>query len=148
MTYFIRTDSMKPITQLFSALGRWTVAVLLCVSAIAFIWQSPIFSHSAAWAIPNSPVIATMEGGDKIKQDNKSFVRDAAEKVKETANKNADRVERASDGKGGFFARKAERDVARIEKRANEDAARTQRAIDKNVNAAERVVDDIKDAFK
>jgi hypothetical protein len=144
---FIKTDSMKSITQLLSTLGRWTIAVLLCVSATAFIWQSPIFS-SAAMAAPHAPALATMDAGDKIKQDNKYFVQKTADKVKEAAHSNADRVADASDHKGGFFSSKARRDVARIDKRANEDATRTQRAIDKNINSAERVVDDIKDTFK
>lgn len=139
---------MKLIPQLLSGLGRWAVATLLCISATALVWQTPFFSNSAANAAPNMQMIATKDVGDQIKKDNKSLVQDAADKVKEAANTNADRVDQATDGKGGFFNRKAQRDVARIEKRANEDAARTQKAIDRNVNAAERVVDDIKDTFK
>jgi hypothetical protein len=139
---------MKSITKLLAAMGRWTVVVLLGVSAIAFTWQGTFFSSTAAMAAPAPMVIAaTTDAGDQIQRDNKNFVRGAAEKVKETANKNANRVEQATGNNGSFVERKAQRDAARIEKRANEDAARTQKAIDNNVNAVERTVDKIKDAF-
>lgn len=138
---------MKSITKLLAAMGRWTVAVLLGVSAIAFVWQSPFFPSTAAMAAPSPAVIATTNTADQIQRDNKNFVRGAAEKVKETANKNANRVEQATGNNGSFVERKAQRDAARVEKRANEDAARTQKAIDNNVNAVERTVDKIKDAF-
>jgi hypothetical protein len=139
---------MKSITKLLAAFGRLTVAALLCVSAMAFAWQAPFLSSGAAMAAPGNPVIAaTTDAGDKIQRDNKGFVRDAAEKVKETASKNASRVERASGDNGGVVERKAQRDAARIQQRADEDASRTQKAIDNNVNAVERAVDNIKDAF-
>lgn len=137
---------MKLITKKLAAIGRSVVAVLVCVSAIAFAPQGAFFFNTTALAAPNA-LVATSSTGNEIKQDNKSFVRDAADKVKETANKNASRVEDATDNDGSFVERKAKRDAARIEKRANEDAARTQKAIDNNVNAIERTVDNIKDAF-
>lgn len=137
---------MKSITNLLSTIGRWAVAALFCVSAMAFVWQGAFFSNTAAVAAPTAVIAATDAG--QVKRDNKNFVRDAAAKVKETANKNANRVERATGDNGSFVERKAQRDAARIEKRANEDAARTQRAIDRNVNAAERTVDNVKDAFR
>lgn len=147
MTNLTISVSMKSVTKLFATLGRWTIAVLFCVSAIAFVWQSTFLSSTVAIAAPNTPVIAAVtDTGSEIQRENKSFVRDAAEKVKETANKNANRVERATDN-DSLIERKAQRDANRIEKRANEDASRTQKAIDDNVNAVERTIDNIKDAF-
>ncbi|WP_339383521.1 hypothetical protein [Oculatella sp. LEGE 06141] len=127
-------------------MGRWAVTALFCASAIAFTWQGTFFSNTSAMAAPGTLVIAaTTDTGSQIQRENKSFVRDAAEKVKETANKNADRVERSTDNSA--VERKAQRDADRIEKRANEDADRTQKAIDDNVNAVERAVESIKDVF-
>lgn len=138
---------MKSITKLLATLGRWAVAVFVCLSAIVFVWQGTFFSSTRAMAAPGTLVIAATDAGEQIQRDNKNFVQDAAEKVKEAANKNADRVERATGNDGSFVERKAQKDAARIEKRANEDAARTQKAIDNNVNAVERTIDNIKDAF-
>jgi len=139
---------MKSTTNLLAAMGRWAVTVLFCVSAIAFTWQGAFFSNTAAMAAPGTLVIAARtDAGSQIQRDNKNFVQEAAEKVKEAANSNANRVEDATDNNGSFVERKAQRDAARVERRANEDAARTQRAIDDNVNAVERAVDNIKDVF-
>ena len=137
---------LNQFTRRLSTVGRWFATTLLCTLIATFVWQGAFFSSTTAMAAPGTPVIATSTG-DEIQRDNKSFVRNAAEKVKETANKNASRVEQASDNDGSFIERKAQRDAARIEKRANEDAARTQKAIDNNVNAVERTIDNIKDAF-
>ncbi|NJL37482.1 MAG: hypothetical protein HC899_12585 [Leptolyngbyaceae cyanobacterium SM1_4_3] len=139
---------MKSINHLLAAMGRWAVTVLFCVSAIAFTWQGAFLSNNTAMAAPGTLVIAARtDAGDQIQQDNKSFVQNAAEKVKDAARSNANRVEDATDNDGSFIERKAQRDANRIEQRANEDAARTQRAIDNNVNAVERAVDSIKDVF-
>ncbi|MEP0819266.1 hypothetical protein [Trichocoleus sp. FACHB-46] len=138
---------MKSMTKVFSIVGRWTATILFCASAIAFVWQGAFFSNTSAMAAPAATLIATSDTGEQVKKENKSFVKDAAEKVKETANKNASRVEDATDGSANPIQRKAQRDVARIEKRADEDAARTQKAIDNNVNAVERAVDSIKGVF-
>jgi len=137
---------MKSVTKLFATLGHWSVTALLCVSAIAFTWQTPLLTNSTAMAARVTPVVAAMDAGDKVKRDNKNFVDNAADKVKEAANKNANRVDRSTDTNSAV-ERKAQRDAARIEKRADEDAARTKRAIDDNVGAVERTVDKIKDAF-
>ncbi|ACK71769.1 conserved hypothetical protein [Gloeothece citriformis PCC 7424] len=134
------------MTKLLPTLKRWSVALIVCVAAIAALWGGTFNDSTSAMAAPDTLVIATTDTGDEIQRDNKNFVRDAAEKVKETANKNANRVERATDD-DSFIQRKAQRDAARIEKRANEDAARTQKAIDDNVNAVERTIDNIKDVF-
>jgi len=140
------TISMKSITKLLSTVGRWTATALFCVSAIAFVWQGAFFSHATAVAAPGISVIASTDAGNQIKRENKGVVRDAAEAVKETANKNANRVEQATDN-GSYIERKAQRDAARIEKRANEDSDRTQKAIDNSVGVVERAVEGIKDAF-
>lgn len=137
---------MKSISKFSSTVVRWTATVLFCLSAIAFVWQGTFFSNATALAAPSTTLIASTEVGQEVKQENKSFVRDAAEKVKETANKNANRVEEATDD-DSIIERKAKRDASRIEKRANEDADRTQKAIDDNVNAVERAIEGIKDAF-
>ncbi|NJN59455.1 MAG: hypothetical protein HC879_19165 [Leptolyngbyaceae cyanobacterium SL_5_9] len=138
---------MKPINHLLAAMGRWAVTVLFCVSAITFTWQGTFLSNTTAMAVPGTLVIAaTTDTGSQIQRDNKSFVQEAAEKVKDAANSNANRVDDATDN-GSFIGRKTQRDAARIERRANEDADRTQRAIDNNVNAVERAVDNIKDVF-
>jgi len=148
MINFVKTVSMTSITKLFSTVGRWVATALFCVSAIAFVWQGAFFSSPTAMAAPGTLVIAAAtDTGDQIQRDNKGFVRNAAEKVKEAANSNAEKVEQATGNDGSPIERKAQRDAARIEKRANEDADRTQRAIDNNVNAVERAVDSIKDAF-
>ncbi|WP_013334570.1 hypothetical protein [Gloeothece verrucosa] len=130
---------MKSITSFFATLKRWTVAVMVCVCALALVWGSTYNGNLIA--------IAGTETGNKIQQENKNFVKDAADKVKETAAKNAQRVEKATDNDGSFLERKAKRDAARIEKRADEDAQRTQKAIDNNVNAVERTIDNIKNAL-
>jgi len=137
---------MKSVTKLLTTLSRWSVVALLCMSAIAFAWQAPFLTDGTAVAARVTPVPAAMDAGDKVKRDNKNFVDNAADKVKEAANKNANRVDRSTDTNSAV-ERKAQRDAARIEKRADEDAARTKRAIDDNVGAVERTVDKIKDAF-
>ncbi|HIK17928.1 MAG TPA: hypothetical protein IGS53_21930 [Leptolyngbyaceae cyanobacterium M33_DOE_097] len=137
---------MKSVTKLLATLGHWSVTALLFVSAIAFTWQAPFLTNDIAVAARVTPVVAAMDAGDRVKRDNKNLVDNAADKVKEAANKNANRVDRSTDTNGAV-ERKAQRDAARIEKRADEDAARTKRAIDDNVGAVERTVDKIKDAF-
>ncbi|PAX51152.1 hypothetical protein [Brunnivagina elsteri] len=147
---------MKPnyCTQRVSILGRWIATSLFCLSAIAFVWQGAFFHDTAAMASPVANLVASTDAGNQIKGkaredagNAKGLIRDAKNQVKKTANKNADRVEEATDGKGSFFARKANRDKARIEKRAEEDASRTQKAVDNTKNAVERTVDNIKDTI-
>lgn len=142
------------VTKQLSALGRWFATVLVGVLAIAFIWQGAF--TTAALASPNSTLIASRDAGDQVQQktregarDAKGFIRDTADQVERTANRNADRVNRATDdeGAGGFFSRRAKVDRDRIHMRAEQDAARTQRAVDKSRNAVERAVDNVKDAL-
>jgi hypothetical protein len=136
-----------------STAGRWMATTLLCLSAIAFVWQGAFFSNTSAMAAPFANSIAAADVGNKI-QDKastdagraKNFIRDTEDKVKETAKKNAAKVDRATDY-GSVAERKAKKDAATIEKRAEEDSARTQKAVDNTKNAVERTVDSIKDVF-
>ena len=137
-----------------SIAGRWMATTLLCLSALAFVWQGAFFSNTAAMAAPDANLIASAGTSDQVKGKAsvdagraKNFIEDTKDKVKETANKNADRVEQATDESDSFVERKAKRDRDRIEKRADEDAARTEKAVDNAKNAVESVVDNIKDVF-
>lgn len=139
----------KPILTV----GRWLATALFCVSAIALVWQGAVFSNSSAMAAPATTMIAAADLGDQVQAKTskdagraKNFIRDAADKVEETARKNARRVDRATDD-DSLIERKAKRDTARIHKRAEEDAARTQKAVDKSKSAVQRTVDNIKDAL-
>ncbi|MBW4475626.1 MAG: hypothetical protein KME54_01830 [Tolypothrix brevis GSE-NOS-MK-07-07A] len=137
-----------------STVGRFLATTVLCVSAIALVWNFSFPLNTAAMASPAATAIASADVGDQV-QDKaskdagraKNFIRDTADKVKETANKNADKVDQATDDNGSFVERKAKRDAATIRKRANEDAARTEKAVDKAKNVVESTVDKIKDAF-
>jgi uncharacterized protein YjbJ (UPF0337 family) len=140
-------------TKRLSTVGRWMATTLFCVCAIAFVWQGAFFSNTAAMANPTANLIAAADAGDQIKgkvsEDTgraKNFIEDTKEKVKETANKNASRVDQATDD-GSVFERRAKGDRDLIEKRADEDAARTKKAVDNTKNAVERTIDSIKDAF-
>ncbi|WGV26707.1 hypothetical protein [Halotia branconii] len=141
------------LTKRLSTVGRWIATTVFCVSAIAFVWQGAFFSNTAAMASPAMNLIASADMGDKVQnkasedaRQTKNFIRDTADKVEQTANKNATKVDRATDD-GSFLERKANRDAARIGKRAEEDAARTQEAVDNTKNVVEKAVDNIKDAF-
>jgi hypothetical protein len=141
-------------TKWLSIARRSIATTLLCLSAIAFIWQGSFFSNATAMASPSTDLIAAADFGDRVQEKTskdagraKNFVQDTADKVKRTANRNADRVDQAKDDNGSFVERKAKRDKARIEKRADQDAARTQKAVDKTKNVVERTVDNIKGAF-
>lgn len=136
-----------------SIVGRWLTTALLCVSAIAFVWQGAFPSSTTAMAAPTANLIATADAGSEIQGKAskdagraKGFVRDTTDKLKETAKTNAAKVDRATDD-GSAIGRKAKKDAVRIERKAENDSARTQNAIDKTKNAVERTVDSIKDAF-
>lgn len=126
---------------------------LFCVLAVTFILQGSFFLNASAMAAPTVNLIASADVGDKV-QDKasedagraKNFIRDTEEKVKRTANKNADRVDQATDN-DSLVERKAKKDADRIEKRAEEDSARTQKAVDNTKNAVQKTVENIKDAF-
>ncbi|MEH2192543.1 MAG: hypothetical protein V7K98_07850 [Nostoc sp.] len=141
------------LTKQLSNIKSWMATTLLCMLAIAFVWQGAFFSNTSAMADPAGTLIASKDAGDKV-QDKasedagraKNFIQDTADKVKEAAKSNASKVDQATES-GSFAERKAKKDAATIQKRANEDAARTQKAVDKTKNAVERTVDSIKDAF-
>lgn len=140
-------------TKRLSTVGRWIATTLFCVSAIAFIWQGAFFSNTSAMANPTDRLIVASDAGNQVKGKAsvdagraKNFIEDTKDKVKRTANQNADRVDQATDN-GSFVERKANRDAARIEQRADQDAARTKKAVDQTKNAVERTVDNIKDVF-
>lgn len=141
---------LNHFTKQVSTLGRWITTALLCVAAIAFVWQSAVFSPMSAMAAPK--LIAADLGNqaqEKVSKDAgraKGFIEDTKERVERMADKNANRVDDADDS-GSFVERKAQRDAGRIHERAEQDAARTQKAVDNTKNAVERTVENIKDAF-
>jgi hypothetical protein len=141
--------------KLFSVVGSRIATTVLCLSAIALVWQGAFFFNQSAMAAPTSNSFIAADTGEKVKDKTsedagraKGFIRDTADKVERTAKKNAERVDRATDNKGNFAERKAKRDAARIEQRAEEDAARTQKAVDKTKNAVKGTVDRVNDAVK
>ncbi len=140
-------------TKPLSIVGRWIATTLFCMSAIAFVWQGAFFSNPVAMAAPTATLIADAGVGDKVQGKvstdagrAKNFIEDTKDKVKETANKNASRVDQADD-EGSFVERKAKSDRDTIEKRAEEDAARTEKAVDNTKNAVQSAIDSIKGAF-
>ncbi len=141
---------LNHFTKKVSTLGRWMTTALLCVAAIAFVWQSTAFSTMSAMAAPK--LLAADLGNQvqgKVSKDAgraKGFIQDTKERVENMADKNANRVDDADDS-GSFIERKAQRDAGRIHVRAEQDAARTQKAVDNTKNAVQRTVDNIKDAF-
>lgn len=136
-----------------SVAGRWIATTLFCLSAIALIWQSAFFSNSTAMAAPAVNLIAAADAGDQVQgaadevaRRSKNLIRDTADQVEKTANKNAAKVDRADDN-GSLVEGKAKRDRNRIEQRAEKDAARTEKRVDKSMNAVKRTVENLKDAF-
>ncbi|MBW4560851.1 MAG: hypothetical protein KME32_06765 [Mojavia pulchra JT2-VF2] len=144
---------LKYFTKRLSIVGRWIATTLFCALAMTFVWQGAFFSNTSAMANPAASLIASADAGDKVQDKlddtakaSKNFIRDAADKVEQTANKNANKVDQADDN-GSFVERKAKSDRNTIEKRAEEDAARTEKAVDNNINAVQRTIENIKDAF-
>ncbi|GAA6623479.1 hypothetical protein [Scytonema sp. NUACC26] len=142
------------LVKQFSNVGRFLATALFCVSAIAFVWQGAFFAKNTAMAAPVASLIAEADLGSKVQgkvsEDTgrtKNFIRDTKESLKETARKNADRVEDATDNDGNFIQRKANKDAARIAKRAEEDANRTEKVLETEKNVVERAVESVKDAF-
>lgn len=124
---------------------------LLCLVAIAFVWQGAFFSETNAIAAPATLIAADVGdqikgAADEVRARSKDLIRDTQDKVEKTANKNAAKVDQADD-EGSVVERKALRDRDRIEKRASEDADRTEKAVDNSMNAVKGMVDNIKDAF-
>lgn len=140
-------------TKRFSTVVRFMATTLFCVLACAFVWQGAFLSNTAAMASPATTLIATADAGDQVKgaaddvaRKSKEIIRGSEAKVKETASKNAAKVD-AADDEGTVVEGKAKRDRDRIYSKASKDAARTEKAVDKSKNAVEEVVDSIKDAF-
>jgi hypothetical protein len=126
-----------------ATLKRSIAAVLLCLFAFAFTWQSSLLSNTSALA----------DIGDRAEQKasqdasgTKSFIDDAKSLVKEAANDNAAKVDRATD-EDSFIENKAKRDANRIEQKANKDAARTKEAVDSSKNVFESAIENIQDTF-
>ena len=144
--------SMK-LNDFMKRVGSFLATTLLCVCAIAFVWQGAFFSNTAAMANPAVNLIAAADLGDQVKEKanegfegSRKFVEDTKDSLKKTANKNADKVDRATDN-GSVVERKAERDRDRIEQRADDHAAKTEKAIDNTQNFVESTIDKIKDVF-
>lgn len=111
------------------------------------------FSNTAAMANPAVNLIASGDLGDQIKdkasegfEKSRNFIDDTKDSLKNTANKNADKVEAESNDTD--VVGKANRDAARIEERSDTHAANTKEAVDKTENFVESTIDKIKDAFK
>ena len=137
--------------QRISVVGRWIASSLLCLAAIALVWQGAFFSNTNAMAAPATLIAANVGdqiqgAADEVRVRSKDLIRDTQDKVEKTANKNAAKVDQADD-EGSFVERKAQRDKDRIEKRASEDADRTEKAVDNSMNAVKGAVEKIKDAF-
>lgn len=145
--------TLNLFTKQLSRVGRWMTTSVLCMAAIAFIWQGAFSSNMTALANPSSNLMAMRDAGDQVQHkaskdagSAKGFIEDTKNKVEQTAKNNAAKVDNATDD-GSFLERKAKKDAGRIQKRAEEDADRTQKAVDNTKNAVERTVDNIKDAF-
>ena len=143
---------LNDLTKGLTRVGRFLATSMLCVSAIAFVWQGAFFSNTAAMANPAVNLIASGDLGDQVKdkasegfEKSRNFIDDTKKSLKNTANKNADKVEAQSNDKD--VVGKANRDAARIEERAENHAAKTKEAVDKTENVVERAIDNIKDAF-
>jgi hypothetical protein len=141
------------VAKQFSTVKRWMATTLFCMLAIAFVWQGAFFSNTSAMADPAATLIASSDAGDRAQDKatrdagrTKNFIDDTADKVKQAAKSNANKVDQSTDN-GSFVERKAKKDAATIQKRANEDASRTKEAVNNTKNAVERTVDNIKDAF-
>ncbi|MBW4651058.1 MAG: hypothetical protein KME06_20570 [Kastovskya adunca ATA6-11-RM4] len=137
-----------------STVVRWMATTVFCLSAIAFVWQGAFFSNTAAMAAPAANLIAAanadgavQEKADDFFDSSRNLIEDTKDQVKETANKNAARVDQSTDDDGSILEGKAKRDRDRIEKKANKDAARTEKAVDNTQNFVESAIENIKDAF-
>jgi hypothetical protein len=133
----------------FSPVKRWIVTSLLSFLTIAFVWQGMFLVNNTAMA--DSTIVAEL--GDRVENKadrdlsrTKGFIEDTKDKVKQTANKNASKVDRATDN-DSLLENKAKKDASRIENKADKDAARTKKAVDKTQNIVESTIDNIKDAF-
>lgn len=143
---------LNHLTKGLTRVGRFLATTMFCVLAIAFVWQGAFFSNTAAMANPAVNLIASGDLGDEVKdkaregfEKSRNFIDDTKDSLKNTANKNADKVQAQSNDKD--VVGKANRDAGRIEERAESHAAKTKEAVDKTENVVERAIDNIKDAF-
>ena len=133
----------------FSSIKRWIATSILSLLTIAFVWQGMFLANNTAMA--DSMMLA--DAGDRIEnkvnrglEETKDFIDDTKKQVKQTANKNASKVDSATDN-NSLLENKAEKDSDRIEQKANKDAARTKGAVDKTQNVVESTIDNIKNVF-
>lgn len=131
-------------------LSRWIANAMICLAAIALIWQAAPIAN--AIAAPSS-LLAAADPVDKANESyqegagrSKGFIEDTKDFVQQAARDNAAKVDEATDDDSAI-AGKAKRDAVRIQKRAEEDADRTQNAVDSARSAVQRTVDSIKDAL-
>ncbi|MEK0182954.1 MAG: hypothetical protein EAZ78_26145 [Oscillatoriales cyanobacterium] len=53
--------NLNYLTKRFSTARRWMAATVLCLSAIAFVWQGAFFSNTSAMAAPFASSIAAAD---------------------------------------------------------------------------------------
>jgi hypothetical protein len=133
----------------FSSMKRWIVTSILSLLTITFVWQGMFVNNNIAMA--DSLVLADIYNRvenkvDRDVENTKGFIQDTKEQVKETANRNASKVDRATDN-DSLLENKAEKDADRIENKANKDAAKTKKTVDKTENIIDSAIDNIKDVF-
>ncbi len=133
----------------FSSVKRWIATSILSLLTIAFVWQGMFIANDTAMA--DSVMLADIgdlveNKADRNLNQTKGFIEDTKEKVKQTANKNASKVDRATDN-DSLLENKAKKDAKRIENKADKDATQTKKAVDKTQNVIESAVDNIRDAF-
>ena len=126
---------------LFIALKRCLSVAVICLLTVSFAWQGSFVATAMA------------DVGDRIESkvdrdidSTKDFIDNTKQSVKNTANRNAGKIDRATD-ESSIVDNKAEKDADRIENKANKDAARTKDALDKTDNVIESAIDSIKDVF-
>ncbi len=60
---------LNSFTKRLSTVGRWMAATVLCVSAMAFVWQGAFFSNTAAMASPAvNSMAADTDAGDAVQR--------------------------------------------------------------------------------
>ena len=124
--------------------------ILFALVASVLVWQGSFFVNTSAMAA-SSPLFANVgnkieNAADNVREGSKELIHDSKKNVKETANRNASKVDQADD-KGTAVEQKAQRDRSRIEQRADEHAARTEKAVDDSMDGVKGLVENIKDAF-
>jgi uncharacterized membrane-anchored protein YhcB (DUF1043 family) len=132
-----------------TSMKRWIATSILSLLTIALVWQGMFVAKNVAMA--DSLMLADIYGRVENKVDRdvdktKDFLQDTKEQVKKTANRNASKVDRATDN-DSLLENKAAKDADRIEQKANQDEARTQKAVDKTENIIDSTIENIKEVF-